>query len=136
MVNKTSIVEEIDKVIDFIKRALVEEVDEDKFFELCVLKYVLVKCKREEQYKSSIHFGYGDHLDLVYYLLSENNIEILKKLGWTVLSRYQVIYTDRMEAQEFLLIPPGEELPDILSEEEANEKDNYELFFEKWRVVE
>lgn len=136
MLNKTNILGEIDKVIDFIKKDFLEETDEDKVFELSVLRYVLTKHKQEKTNKSKIHFEYGDDLGLIDYLLSENNIKTLGKLGWTVLSRYQVVYNDRLECEEFLLIPPGEELPEIVNEEDLNEENDYEILFEKWRVVE
>ena len=108
---------------------------EDKIFEFSVLRYVLVKHKQEKSHKAKIHFEYEDDVEFIHYLLSKNNIELLKKLGWTVLSRYQVVYTDRLECEEFLLVPPGEELPELLDVDNVNEED-YEIFFEKWRVEE
>ena len=59
MVNETNIVKEIDKVIDFVKNALLNEVDEDKIFELSVLRYVLAKHKQEKSHEPKIHFEYG-----------------------------------------------------------------------------
>lgn len=135
MVNQINIKKEIDKVIDFVKEALLNESDEDKIFELSVLRYAFVKYKKEELNSSKIHFEYGDDVEFAHYLLSKNNIELLEKLGWIVLIRYQVVYTERLECEEFLLVPPGEELPELLDVENANEED-YEIFFEKWRTVE
>ena len=135
MLKQVNIVKEIDKVIDCIKETLLNEVDEDKVFELSVLRYVLVKHKKEKSHNSKIHFEYGDDVEFIHYLLSKNNIELLEKLGWTVLSRYQVVYIDRLECEEFLFVPPGEELPELLDVENVNEED-YEIFYEKWRVVE
>ena len=135
MLKQINIVKEIDKVIDFVKEALLNEADEDKIFELSVLRYALVKHKKEKSHKPKIHFEYGDDVEFIHYLLSKNNIELLEKLGWTVLSRYQVVYTGRLECEEFLLVPPGEELPELLDVDNVKEED-YEIYFEKWRVAE
>ena len=85
MLNQTNIVKEIDKVIDFVKEVLLNEADEDKIFELSVLRYALVKHKKEKSHNSKIHFEYGDDVEFIHYLLSKNNIELLEKLGWTVI---------------------------------------------------